>query len=80
MGVVLTMAMGAIIAFAQGGEPVRLTWDPANVGNERYLVYRSATSGGPDQRLTAEPIQVPFYIDDSVRTGGTYFYVVSFEP
>jgi hypothetical protein len=74
---IMAMAMGAMIGFAQSGEPVRLIWDSTNVGNERYLVYRSTISGGPYQRLTAEPIRVPFYIDDNVSTGGTYFYVVS---
>ena len=73
----LTMTIGVMIALAQSGQPVRLIWDAANVANERYLVYRSTTSGGPYQKLTPEPIPVPFYIDDSVSTGNTYFYVVS---
>ena len=43
-----------------------------------YNVYRGTTSGGPySTKLTSSPISTPDYVDVTVQSGATYYYVAT---
>ena len=56
--------------------PVHLAWN-AVTGASSYNIYRSTTTGGPYTRQNDSPVMSPFYSDDNVDAGMTYFYVVT---
>ncbi|HEV8673380.1 MAG TPA: hypothetical protein VGX21_04980 [Methylomirabilota bacterium] len=60
------------------GATVRLAWeavaDPDVAG---YRVYRSTTAGRGYQPLTPAPQPATTYVDTGVRSGQTYYYVVT---
>jgi fibronectin type 3 domain-containing protein len=60
------------------GPAVRLAWeavpDPDVAG---YLVYRSTTAGRGHTRLTQTPQAGTTFVDADVRSGQTYYYVVT---
>ena len=71
----LFLALAGDIAFAG---PLRLAWDaPPNHSIAGYHVYRSDTSGGPYQRLTADPVSKCEYLDETAVPGHQYLYVVT---
>ncbi|MGH7858840.1 MAG: LamG-like jellyroll fold domain-containing protein, partial [Candidatus Binatia bacterium] len=55
---------------------VQLEWD-AVAEASGYLVHRSDIPGGPYERLTAEPLAMPGYLDTDVENGTLYYYVVT---
>jgi hypothetical protein len=61
----------------QEGEAVRLFWNP---GGERdlagYRIYRRV-DGGPWERVGADPIEQPLYLDGEVRVGQRLVYEVT---
>jgi hypothetical protein len=60
------------------GSTVRLAWEAvSDVDLAGYLVYRSTTGGRDHARLTALPQSATTYVDGDVRSGQTYFYVVT---
>jgi hypothetical protein len=67
----------ALVAVA-AGPAVRLAWeavpDPDVAG---YLVYRSTTAGRGHTRLTQTPQAGTTFVDADVRSGQTYYYVVT---
>ena len=56
---------------------VTLTWTASTSTVSGYNVYRSAVSGGPYTKLTSAPIAATTYMDTTVQSGQTYFYVVT---
>ena len=56
---------------------VALSWNasPSNVTG--YNVYRSTTSGAGYLRITASPLTSLTYVDDTVLSATTYFYVTT---
>jgi len=57
---------------------IRLAWKadaPANLAG--YNIYRSTSSRGGYVRLNAVPILNNWYLDKQVKTGTTYYYVVT---
>ena len=61
---------------SQGG--IFLSWrevEAADLGG--YLVYRALEPEGPFEQLTAEPIDLASFTDQSVEPGVTYHYTVS---
>lgn len=73
--VLLLQCMAGIEATAGS---IRLAWgpnrDPSVTG---YHVYRSAVSGTGYVRLTANPTAVPYYVDTTVASPGTFYYVTT---
>jgi fibronectin type 3 domain-containing protein len=67
-----------LFAAVARAESIRLAWNPnleANVAG--YNVYRSQTSGTGYTRLTNSPISVPYFVDTTVTSPGTYYYVTT---
>ncbi|MEO8127615.1 MAG: DUF4082 domain-containing protein [Bryobacteraceae bacterium] len=57
---------------------VSLSWEPStSFGILGYHIYRASASEGPYVRLSTYPLQSLFYIDASVISGGTYYYVAT---
>jgi IPT/TIG domain/Abnormal spindle-like microcephaly-assoc'd, ASPM-SPD-2-Hydin/Immunoglobulin domain len=55
---------------------VSLLWTPSTSIVVGYNVYSGTVSGGPYAKLTSVPIPLSSYIDASVLSGRTYYYVV----
>ena len=71
---VLLLALGS----AASAESIRLAWDSNPEGRVvGYHVYRSATAGSGYARLTDQPTANPYYVDASVESPGTYYYVAT---
>ena len=54
---------------------VSLSWSSSPSAVVGYNVYRSATSGGPYTKLNSVLNASTSYIDTSVKSGATYYYV-----
>ena len=54
---------------------VTLSWVASTTSGVTYNVYRSAISGGPYETLAAA--SSTSYVDNSVASGQTYYYVVT---
>jgi fibronectin type 3 domain-containing protein/predicted small lipoprotein YifL len=60
------------------GQTVRLAWEAVTDANlAGYLVYRSETSGRGYERLTSTPQAGTTFVDNQVRSGQTFYYVVT---
>ena len=56
---------------------VTLDWAPVSDADlAGYDVFRSTSSGGPFSKQNPSPVSVSTWVDDDVRNGTTYFYVV----
>jgi hypothetical protein len=65
-----------VTIFSEPGE-IRLVWTASpDADVAGYNVYRSETSGGNYAKLTASPVTITAYKDNSVQSGKQYFYVV----
>jgi hypothetical protein len=53
---------------------IQLTW--THTGADHYNVYRSTISGGPYVKIAETSSTYSTYLDSSVTTGITYYYVV----
>jgi len=56
---------------------VTLTWTASTSTVTGYNVYRSSVSGGPYTKLNSTAIAATTYVDTTVQSGQTYFYVVT---
>jgi hypothetical protein len=56
---------------------VALTWNASTSTVSGYNVYRSTVSGGSYTKINASPVAVLNYIDLTVQSGATYFYVAT---
>ena len=56
---------------------VTLNWSAAVAGVTGFNAYSSPVSGGPYVKMTSNPLTSATYIDNSVQTGRTYYYVVT---
>jgi hypothetical protein len=57
---------------------VSLSWTPSITPNPTgYNVYRATASTGPYTKLNASPLPGVSYVDDTVASGQTYFYVAT---
>ena len=61
----------------ENDKQVTLAWDPSLSVVHGYHVYRGDKPGGPYERLTSAPVPRPTYSDKTVRSGRTYYYVVT---
>jgi fibronectin type 3 domain-containing protein len=60
------------------GATVRLAWEAvADSDLAGYHVYRSTTAGRGHVKLTDRPTTGSTFVDDRVRSGETYYYVVT---
>lgn len=79
---VLTAALGegcsATISTIPVSHSVTLNWAASTSPNiAGYNVYRSTTSGGPYAQLNSSLVTTTSFIDSSVATGETYYYVTT---
>jgi len=57
---------------------VNLTWSPSTSdGVTGYNVYRSTISGGPYSLITSSPISTTTFLDSTVSSSQTFYYVVT---
>jgi Abnormal spindle-like microcephaly-assoc'd, ASPM-SPD-2-Hydin/Immunoglobulin domain len=56
---------------------VSLLWSDGDTGVSGYNAYVASVSGGPYLRLTSTPVAGTSYVDNSVQSGRTYYYVVT---
>jgi fibronectin type 3 domain-containing protein len=56
---------------------VTLTWTASTSTVAGYNVYRSTVTGGPYSKLNSTLISATTYMDSSVLSGQSYFYVVT---
>jgi hypothetical protein len=54
-----------------------LTWTASISPVEGYHVYSGKISDGPYTKLTTSPIPATSYVDSTVESGNTYYYVVT---
>lgn len=54
---------------------VSLRWDPSTSPVAGYNVYRSSTPGGPYAKINSAVAASTSYLDSSVQSGMTYYYV-----
>jgi hypothetical protein len=72
------LAMLFLLGDETRAEPIRLAWDPnPEEGVAGYYVYRSLKSGSGYTRITDQPVSVPYYVDTTVSSPGTYYYVTT---
>jgi hypothetical protein len=61
-----------------GGHSVALSWSPGDSTPVFfYNVYRASVSGGPYVLLNPSPITTTQFVDSTVQSGQTYFYVIT---
>jgi len=61
-----------------GKRTVVLRWTPSPCPDvSGYRVFRATTSGGPYTAVTSQLLKVPWYVDNTVRDGQTYVYVIT---
>ncbi len=74
---VINASLGSACLTSTGLHVVELTWTASTSTNiVNYKVYRSATSGGPYMLLQTLGV-VSSYMDTTVISGQTYYYVVT---
>lgn len=57
---------------------VTLTWTASvSSGVAGYRVFRGTVSGGPYTQITSSPVSGVSYVDSTVESGRTYYYVVT---
>jgi hypothetical protein len=57
---------------------VRLSWTASTSLNvTSYNVYRGTTTGGPYVKVNSSPVAALTYVDSSVSSGRSYFYVAT---
>jgi Abnormal spindle-like microcephaly-assoc'd, ASPM-SPD-2-Hydin/Immunoglobulin domain len=56
---------------------VSLSWTDGDIGVTGYNTYVASVSGGPYLKLTSTPTAVTSYVDSTVQSGRTYYYVVT---
>jgi P pilus assembly chaperone PapD len=56
---------------------VALSWNASTSNVTGYYVYRTTTSGGGYLRITTSPLTSLAYVDDTVLSATTYFYVTT---
>jgi hypothetical protein len=69
-------ALGSACVVA-ASHTVTLNWTASTTPSVSYNVYRSSTSGGPYTKLTSTPISALTYIDNTVVSGQTDYYVTT---
>jgi fibronectin type 3 domain-containing protein len=56
---------------------VSLFWSADPAGAVSYNVYRSSTSGSGYAKINSLPVLAPSYLDNTVSSGKTYYYVTT---
>lgn len=57
---------------------VSLSWTPSDTPNPTgYNIYRATAATAPYTKLNASPLPGVSYVDDTVASGQTYFYVAT---
>ena len=62
---------------SQVNHSVSLSWTPSTSTVVGYNSYSSTTSGGPYTKLTSNPNPTTSFTDTTVKSGLTYYYVVT---
>ncbi|HTC64554.1 MAG TPA: immunoglobulin domain-containing protein [Candidatus Saccharimonadales bacterium] len=72
-----TVTLSGTGAQAAVAHSVTLTWTASTSTVTGYNVYRSSVSGGPYTKMNSTIIAATSYVDSTVISGQTYFYVVT---
>jgi hypothetical protein len=76
-----TNSPGSVALSGTGVQPVAhsvtLTWSASTSTVSGYNVYSSTVSGGPYTKLDSTPIAATTFVDTTVQSAQTYFYVVT---
>jgi hypothetical protein len=73
-----TAALPPNVCTTASSHSVLLSWGASSTSGVNYNVYRSTTNGGPYTKLTTvTPVAGLSYIDGTVFSGQTYYYVVT---
>ena len=72
-----TNSPATIALSGKGVRSVILTWTPSTSLVVGYNIYRGTQSGGPYTILNSSLVLVATYIDNTVQSGQTYFYVAT---
>jgi hypothetical protein len=59
------------------GHSVSLSWNPSSSSVVGYNIYRGTQSGGPYTKLNSSPETTMAFIDYTVASGTTYYYVAT---
>ena len=62
---------------ASAGHRVDLSWDESSGSIAGYNVYRGSKTGGPYSKLNSALDSATAYVDSSVTSGQTYYYVTT---
>jgi hypothetical protein len=62
---------------ALAAHAVTLSWNSAGSAVSGYNVYAGAVPGGPYSKVSATATSATTYVDSSVQSGGTYYFVVT---
>ena len=62
---------------ATANHSVQLSWNPSTSTVIGYNCYSSSVSGGPYAKLTLIPVPATAFMDETVQSGHTYYYVVT---
>ena len=76
-----TNSPAAISLSGAGIQPVShsvsLTWTASTSRVAGYYVYSGTVPGGPYTKLTSSPVETTSYLDATVESQNTYYYVVT---
>ena len=76
----LTIALsgtGSATPTTPSSHSVALSWNAAGSGVIGYNVYVGSNSGGPYSRINSATLSLPAYLDSSVQSGQSYYFVVT---
>lgn len=76
--VLLCFIMTWLIPPSAVAASIRLAWDPTpDYFLTGYHVYRADVFDGPYERLTADPVSGPEFLDETADLGHQYFYAIT---
>jgi Tol biopolymer transport system component/flagellar hook assembly protein FlgD/subtilase family serine protease/fibronectin type 3 domain-containing protein len=68
---------GLTITAPSEGKSLQASWQAAGGSAYAYRIYRSDNMGGPYQRVTSNPVQSLTFLDQGLKNGTRYYYVVN---
>jgi fibronectin type 3 domain-containing protein len=82
--VLVSLLLSCTVAFSAQQPPAApvqhtatLTWTPDTATVAGYNVYRGTVSGGPYTKINSVAVTAAKYVDNTVKSGQTYYYVIT---